>query len=308
VSEFANTYERCIELGEAYALIAYGDAAAICLDVAVKPLPHCCALICYYPTSIPHPNAKYPASLNLTVHLTHSQGFMPNFPVYLYSNVEPGFAEYDLDEYSRVSASLAWSRSLAAVRRGFKKDISDALESTNETFKTLSLRHRDAAATIGMMVQDSPYVNNVPTMTGGIGKRALYHFYHDFFIPGNPPSLRTQLVSRTVGVNRIVDELIISFKHTQEMQWILTGFPQTKKTVSVAIVSIVTIRGGKLEHEHVYWDQASVLQQIGAISADDVPQELKSKGCKKLPVGGIEGAKKVLDMDKVPSNDLIPKW
>ncbi|KIW05527.1 hypothetical protein, variant [Verruconis gallopava] len=297
-----------LELGEAYALVAYGDAATICLDVATKPMPHCCALICYYPTSIPHPTAKYPSSLNLTIHLTHSQGFVPSFPVYLYSGVEPGFAEHDLDEFNRVSASLAWSRSLAAVRRGFKKDISEHLERTNETFKTLSLKHRDAAGTVGMMVQDSPYVNHVPTMTGGIGKRALYHFYHDFFIPGNPPSLRVQLVSRTVGVNRVVDEFVVSFKHTVEMPWILPGVPPTNKTVSIAIVSIVTVRGGKLEHEHVYWDQASVLQQIGALSADNVPQALKSKGCKKLPIVGVEGTKKVLDVDKLPSNELIPKW
>lgn len=271
-------------------------------------MPHCCAVVCYYPDSIPHPNAKYPASLNVTVHLTHSQGFAPSYPAYKYANVEPGFSEHDLDEYNRVSASLAWSRSLAAVRRGFKNDITDRLEHTNETFKTLSLRHRDAAATVGMMVQDSPYVNHVPTLTGGVGKRALFHFYNDFFIPGNPPSLKTQLISRTVGVNRVIDEFVISFKHTQEMPWILPGVPATNKVVTVALVSIITIRGGKLEHEHIYWDQASVLSQIGAISAENVPQELKSKGCKKLPIVGAESAAKVLDVDKVPSNDLIPKW
>jgi hypothetical protein len=159
-----------------------------------------------------------------------------------------------------------------------------------------------------MLVQDSPHVNHIPTMTGGIGKRALYHFYNDLFIPGNPPSLRTQLISRTVGVNRVVDEFVISFKHSCEMPWILPGVPATNKTVSIAIVSIITVRGSKLEHEHVYWDQASVLQQIGAISAENVPQALKSKGCKMLPIVGVEGAKKVLDVDKVPSNALIPKW
>lgn len=297
-----------IELGEAYGLIAYGDAATIVLDVAIKPMPHCCALICYYPSSLPHPNAKYPSSLNLKVHLTHSQGFAPSFAAYLYSNVEPGFAEYDLDEYDRVAAALSWSRTLAAIRRGFKKDMSDSLESANEAFKTMSLRHRDAVGTVGMMVQDSPYVNHIPTMTGGTGKRALYHFYKDFFIPGNPPSLKTQLISRTVGVNRVVDEFVISFKHTQEIPWILPGVPPTNKVVTIALVSIITLRGGKLEHEHVYWDQASVLQQIGAISAENVPPALKSKGCKKLPIVGSEGAQKVLDVDKVPSNEFIAKW
>jgi len=205
-----------------------------------------------------------------------------------------------------VSPLLAWTRTLTAVRKGFKKDVD--VERIRNTFTTLSLRHRDAAATVGLMAQDSPYVNNIPTMTGGIGKRALYHFYNDFFIPGNPPSMRTQLISRTIGVNRVVDEMVVSFKHTCEIPWILPGVPATNKTVVIAIVSIVAVRGGKLEHEHVYWDQASVLQQIGAIDANQVPKDLKSKGCKKLPIVGAEAARKVLDVDKVPSNDLIPKW
>jgi hypothetical protein len=271
-------------------------------------MPHCCALICYYPDTILSPNQKYPSSLNLTVHLTHTQGFSPSYPAFKYSNVEPGFAEHDLDEYDRVAASLAWSRSLAAVRRGFKKDNTDSLVHTAETFKTLSLRHRDAVGVVGMVVQDGGYVNHIPTLTGGLGKRALLHFYKDFFIPGNPPSLKTQLISRTVGVNRVVDEFVISFKHTQEMPWILPGVPATNKVVTVALVSIVCIRGNKLEHEHIYWDQASVLLQIGAISADDVPQTLRSKGCKRLPIVGADAAAKVLDVDKVPSNDLIPDW
>lgn len=112
-----------LELGESYALIAYGDAAAVCLDVHIKPMPHLCALVCYYPTTIPSPKTKYPPHLQLTVHLAASQGFAPAFPSYTYQGVQPGFAEHDLEEYNKVAAGLAWTRTLGAVRKGFKIDV-----------------------------------------------------------------------------------------------------------------------------------------------------------------------------------------
>ena len=152
------------------------------------------------------------------------------------------------------------------------------------------------------------YVNHIPTLTGGIGARELFRFYRDFFIPSTPPTWRIQLVSRTEGVNRIVDEMIVKFRHTKEIPWMLPGVPPTNKEVEVALVSIVAIRGGKLCHEHIYWDQATVLVQIGALDPQLVPQALKSQGCKRLPVAGAEAAKKVLDKSSIQSNDLIPNW
>lgn len=62
-----------------------------------------------------------------------------------------------------------------------------------------------------------PYVNHIPTMTGGIGYKDLHRFYRDYFIPGNPPSLKMKLLSRTVGTDRVVDEMYMSFEHTQVM-------------------------------------------------------------------------------------------
>ena len=166
---------------------------------------------------------------------------------------------------------------------------------------------KDAAATMAGMVEE-PYVNHVPTMTGGIGQKDLFLFYRDYFIPRNPPSLRMKLVSRTIGVDRVVDEMIISFKHTQEVPWILPGVPATDKLVHVAVVTVVCLRGGKLYHEHIYWDQASVLVQIGLLDPKMVPGSMKSKGLKQLPVYGAEAAAKVLDEESHPSNELIPGW
>jgi hypothetical protein len=109
----------------------------------------------------------------------------------------------------------------------------------------------------------NPYVNHVPTLTGGIGKKELRRFYADYFIPSNPPSLKMKLLSRTIGADRVVDEMFISFKHTQEMPWMLPGVPATNKEVEVALVSVVCIRGGKLYHEHIYWVGVSTLATVG---------------------------------------------
>ena len=91
-------------------------------------------------------------------------------------------------------------------------------------------------------------------------------------------------VSRTVGENRLVDEMVISFTHTIEMPWILPGVAPTGRHVEVPLVAIVGFRDGKLAHENIYWDQASVLKQIGLLSDSN------------LPVYGAETARKVLEL------------
>jgi carboxymethylenebutenolidase len=86
-----------------------------------------------------------------------------------------------------------------------------------------------------------------------------------------------------VGENQLVDEMIFSFTHTEEMPWMLPGVAPTNKFVRVPLVVIVKFRDGKLAHEHIYWDQASVLKQIGLISDPS------------LPVFGAETADKVVN-------------
>ena len=108
--------------------------------------------------------------------------------------------------------------------------------------------------------------------------------------------MNMRLLSRTVGTNRVVDELYFNFRHTQEIPWMLPGVKPTDKPVEVIIVSVVCVRGSKLYHEHIYWDQASVLVQIGLIDS------------KLLPVRGAAAARKVLDEKSQPSNELIPDW
>jgi carboxymethylenebutenolidase len=140
----------------------------------------------------------------------------------------------------------------------------------------------DVEATLATMVEDA-YVNHVPVMTGGKGKNALRTFYGKEFIPCMPPDFTLTDVSRTVGEDQLVDEMVISFTHTMEMPWLLPGVAPTGRYVEVPLVAIVRFRDGKLAHEHIYWDQASVLKQIGLLT-DAV-----------LPVFGVETARKVLE-------------
>lgn len=140
-----------------------------------------------------------------------------------------------------------------------------------------------------------PYVNHIPTMTGGVGHQMLSRFYQNHFVNGNPPDTSLIPISRTVGSTQIVDEMLLCFTHTCEMDWMLPGVAPTGQRVEIPLVAIVKFRGDKLYHEHIYWDQASVLVQIGLLD----PQG--------LPVAGIDTAKKLLD-ENLPSNSLMAAW
>jgi carboxymethylenebutenolidase len=148
----------------------------------------------------------------------------------------------------------------------------------------------DALAT---MVEDA-YVNHIPVMTGGVGKPALREFYSKYFIPQMPPDLELNPISRTIGTDRLVDEMMAKFTHTVWMEWMLPGIAPTGKRVEVAVVTIVQFRDGKLAHEHIYWDQASVLVQLGLLDLGT------------LPVVGVESARKAIDPN-LPSNALIDR-
>ena len=149
-------------------------------------------------------------------------------------------------------------------------------EHTKHEFQT-----QDLEATLATMAEDG-YVNHIPVMTGAAGKGALREFYGRQFIPCMPPDTTLTPVSRTVGEDQLVDEMIFSFTHTQEMPWMLPGIAPTNRRVEVPLVAIVGFREGKVAFERVYWDQASVLKQIGLLSEAS------------LPICGAETAGKVL--------------
>ncbi|KAI0378861.1 NTF2-like protein [Hypomontagnella monticulosa] len=332
---------------ETFGIVAYGDAAGFCLEhfhvMDNNPEFRLSCLIAYYPTRIPDPRTKFPGGINVLVHLASGEevGIVKQtqmvgiqgkkrvsrttidrgmgaggtlqmaYPSYTY-DATPGFAEHDLDEFDRVSAELSWSRSLATARRAFRKDVD--LEKVMEENIQGKFYTRQLQPTMSTFsAHKSPHVTYIPTLTGGIGTEELRRFYSEFFIDRNPPSTKLILLSRTIGADRVVDELHVSFKHTQEMPWILPGVPPTNKKVDILVVSIVALRGGRLYHEHVYWDQASVLVQTGLLDPKVVPKQASEKGVKRLPVIGRQAARRVLrgydDGDEgSATNELIEEW
>ena len=145
--------------------------------------------------------------------------------------------------------------------------------------------------TLATMVVDA-YVNHIPVLTGGVGREELREFYSRRFIPQMPPDTEMTPISRTIGNDQLVDEMVFKFTHTIKMDWMLPGIAPTGKRVEIPLVVIVRFREGKLAHEHIYWDQASVLVQLGLLEAGT------------LPVAGVETARKALN-PSLPSNVLI---
>jgi carboxymethylenebutenolidase len=212
--------------------------------------------------------------------------------VYVYPGAGPGFDRKRGPNYDTSAAGLAHSRSIALLRKAMGPYYD--LEALWEQHTSCEFVARDVAATMRTMVPD-PYVNHVPVMTGGVGQQQLARFYAHHFIPKLPADTRLIPVSRTVGADRIVDEMLFCFTHDTEIDFLLPGVPPTGKYVEVPTIAIVNFRGGKICHEHIYWDQASVLVQIGLLDPTG------------LPVAGIESAQKLLDETR-PSNTLMKRW
>jgi carboxymethylenebutenolidase len=149
----------------------------------------------------------------------------------------------------------------------------------------------DVDATMDTMVAD-PYLLHVPVLTGGAGGEGVRRFYAEHFIPKIPADWQATLVSRTVGVEQVVDEMVTTFTHDAEIDFLLPGVPPTGRHVEVPVVAIGAFRGSELRYEHIYWDQASVLAQVGLLDQAG------------LPLAGIEQARKLRD-DAGPFNALI---
>ncbi|RYZ09951.1 MAG: dienelactone hydrolase family protein [Comamonadaceae bacterium] len=212
--------------------------------------------------------------------------------VYVYPGVDHAFASPGRHSFDPQAAGMAHTRSLALLRRVLGPHYD--LNALWEAHRACEFDARDADATIATMV-DVPYVNHIPTMTGGYGRELLRRFYRDHFIPKSPKDTRAIPISRTLGVDRVVNEVLFCFTHDSEIDWMLPGVAPTGKYVEVGLVGIISFRGDKLMNEHIYWDQASVLVQIGLLDP------------KGLPVVGHESARKLMDPSR-PSNTLIAGW
>ena len=216
----------------------------------------------------------------------------PGFEIYEYPGCDHAFASRGRPQFDRLAAGMAHSRALALFRRTMGPHFN--LSALWEEHCYQEFAARDVPATMKTMVAD-PYVNHIPTMTGGVGAAHLARFYQHHFVNVNPADTKLVPVSRTIGADRVVDEMLFCFTHDREMDFMLPGVKPTGKYVEVPTVAIVGFRGDKIWHEHIYWDQASVLVQIGLLDPAG------------LPVAGIETAKKLVDETR-PSNALMARW
>jgi carboxymethylenebutenolidase len=216
----------------------------------------------------------------------------PQVKLFVYPGVDHAFARVGGDHYHRPSALLAHERTIAALKAAMGPDYD--LSALWDKHCEYEFGTRNVDDTMSTMVAE-PYVNHIPTMTGGVGYKELHRFYTNHFVNSNPPDTALTPISRTVGATQVVDEMLFTFTHTTEIPWMLPGIRPTGKRVEVPLLAVIKFRGDKLYHEHIYWDQASVLVQVGLLDP------------KLVPAAGIETARKLLD-EKLPSNALMPNW
>ncbi len=153
---------------------------------------------------------------------------------------------------------------------------------------------KDVAAAMATMAPE-PYLTHVPTLTGGTGRAEVERFYADHFIGHWPDDVSVQPLSRTVGQDRVVDELIVSFTHDRELRPYLPGVkPTGRKVVLPHVVVMGFDSAGRIAYEHIYWDQASLLVQVGLLDPTLVP------------ASGAEQAARLLDR-ALPANEMIAR-
>ncbi|KAJ5662662.1 hypothetical protein N7462_011588, partial [Penicillium macrosclerotiorum] len=226
--------------------------------------------------------------------------------VFTYPNAHAGFAERKPSNYSikdtsptdgdRISSQLAWSRAQGCLRRAFGvgsnwpirdietvweeywhrllADLNGQAEVAGSAIEIMLRRGHDDVCLAKGEGHDEQHatLECVPTKAGGSNEHDLRSFFQDNFIPTGPPSQVIRLLSRTVGTDRIVDEILFSFCHTTEVPWLLPGVSPTKRDIEVVIVVVASFFADRIVHQSLYWDQASVLIQAGLLDPELVPK------------------------------------
>ncbi|GJJ12988.1 hypothetical protein Clacol_007235 [Clathrus columnatus] len=194
------------------------------------------------------------------------------------------------EDYHAGSAGVSHSRSLVFLRKHIGGPHFD-LEAIWDEHTYFEFEIRSVAKTMGTM------------MTGGIGRDNLTAFYRDHFIFSNPADTSIEPVSRTVGADRIIDEFIFSLTHDRIVDWLLPGVAPTGKKLSIPMMSVVNVRGDRLYHEHIWWDQAGALKQVGILPSH-LPHPLTGEST-RLPITGIEAARLLVDETDGESNEML---
>jgi carboxymethylenebutenolidase len=139
---------------------------------------------------------------------------------------------------------------------------------------------KDADAALATMTEN-PYVLLIATGVVRVGRAAVRQFYADKFLPNISPDLEITTLSQTFGDDRIAEEMAVRFTHTIDMDWLLPGVRPTGRKAELIVAVFVQLADGKIAHEHIYWDHATALSQLGVL---DHP----------LAMGGMRSAAELL--------------
>jgi carboxymethylenebutenolidase len=142
---------------------------------------------------------------------------------------------------------------------------------------------KDLEATMATMTSD-PYVWHVPALTGGAGGEGVRDFYATSLIGRMPEDATLLRISRTVAENRVIEEFVLEFTHDAEVPFMLPDVAPTGRTVRLPHVLVMGFDGDKVAYEHIYWDHASLLVQIGLLDPAG------------LPIAGGEQADRLLEL------------
>ncbi|TLS26591.1 hypothetical protein PpBr36_04198 [Pyricularia pennisetigena] len=223
-----------------------------------------------------------------------------------------GFATPFQPSWSYTTEALSHTRNLTLLKRHMGGPNFD-LEQIWDEHCHYEFVDRSAEHTMSTMVQE-PYVNHVPVLTGGVGRGPLTSFYRSHFIFSNASDAELELVSRSVAIDRVIDEFIFKCTHNLEIDWLVPGIPPTGKKLEIPFTAVVNIRGDRLFHEHIAWDQGTVLRQLGLMPEylpfpypmpDGRTPEPGKQFEYRVPVAGVETANKMRDRNSVSSNDMF---
>jgi carboxymethylenebutenolidase len=146
---------------------------------------------------------------------------------------------------------------------------------------------KDIEATMRTMIEE-PYVWHVPALTGASGGDAVRQFYSSKFIGHTPADTVVLPISRTVSANRVIDEFVMEFTHDAEIPFMLPGVSPTGRKVRVPLVVVMGFEGDKVAYEHIHWDQASVLVQLGLLDRSTLPVAGVEEADRRLELAGSE--------------------
>ncbi|KAF2212815.1 hypothetical protein CERZMDRAFT_97314 [Cercospora zeae-maydis SCOH1-5] len=215
------------------------------------------------------------------------------------------------DDFIYHAESVSHTRNLSFLKPLMKGPYFD-LEAIWDEHTYYEFENRSVECTMNTMVQE-PYVNHIPTLTGGIGRQQLSAFYRDHFIFQNPDDVDQEVISRSIGIDRVIDEFLFKCTHNKTIDWLVPGIPPTGRWLEIPLVGIVNIRGDRLYHEHISWDQSTVLAQLGLLP-EYLPFPYASEGVAasagkrlefRVPATGADTARKLRHKDHCQSNEML---